>query len=890
MFESFLNPGYLIAGAALISLPIIIHLINRMRFKRVRWAAMEFLLKSQKRNRRRLIIEQLILLALRCLLVLLGVLLVGRFIGFTFAGLIGEPQNTIHFVILDDTPSMTDHHRQEGETKDCFRFGKELIVKEIARNAVQARTHQQLILIYQSDPGTVRFNQRLNDQSIQELEKVLDGAECSALRTDMAKAVEIAKATLDKTPQDRHVLHVISDFRQRDWSEPDVAGLSRALQDAVRANIKVNLIDAAHPYRSDLQKVPLYHDNLAIVELRPETRIAAKDLPVQFTVTVANFGISERKNLRVAVKVNGGERLEGSVNVTVPASLTWSETFQITLDELGPNLISANLENEDTGLQIDNTRYAVVDVRRQVPVLIVDGDLANGLKPGGDTFHLQTLLTVAKGYQAVPRGVTELDKPNLEQYACIYLLNVPELSENGLKNLERYVNDGGSVAFFMGPRVRPDYYNKMLYANGKGLFPAPLADRPFPPSSDKELEPDLFDLQFKMFVRDEQHPIFKEVWQPNIRSAFKFLPIKRYYPVPRQKWEKEPGKVVEVATLPNQRPLRDYASNTQALLESLDQPINDPKYAKYAPGLEQHKADIQNRLLRGEHLYELANALEGLLNDTGQADDPNTHPDLAEFWKQPENSVLRGRIDKFRETVQLGDPFVITNVYGKGRVVAFMTTAGRAWNDWAGGSPVGSMTYPAVMLELQKYLTSAGGENNLTVGTPLEIQLDSTRYDSKMRWRFQPELRDNKPAPPSEQLGRTEPGRVTFVFEEARKPGLYVFEFDRRSDEGNPAAAKPEPERRAYVFNVDPSESDLRRAAKEDMERAAPGVKVQNPESRWGAELKDRRNDLSEWPWFYLIFIVILVIEQALAVHLSFHLKGGEAVAPGTVRPQATTA
>ncbi len=59
----FLNPGYLAAGAALVSAPIIIHLINRMRFKRLRWAAMEFLLKSQKRNRRRLIIEQLILLS-----------------------------------------------------------------------------------------------------------------------------------------------------------------------------------------------------------------------------------------------------------------------------------------------------------------------------------------------------------------------------------------------------------------------------------------------------------------------------------------------------------------------------------------------------------------------------------------------------------------------------------------------------------------------------------------------------------------------------------------------------------------------------------------------------------------------------------------------------------
>ena len=60
--EFFLHPWYMVAGGALVSAPILIHLINRMRFKRIRWAAMEFLLKSQKRNRRRLIIEQLILL------------------------------------------------------------------------------------------------------------------------------------------------------------------------------------------------------------------------------------------------------------------------------------------------------------------------------------------------------------------------------------------------------------------------------------------------------------------------------------------------------------------------------------------------------------------------------------------------------------------------------------------------------------------------------------------------------------------------------------------------------------------------------------------------------------------------------------------------------------
>jgi hypothetical protein len=67
----FLNPWALAIGLLAIAVPIIIHLINRMQFRRVRWAAMEFLLAAQKRMRQRLLIEQLLLLLLRILLMLL---------------------------------------------------------------------------------------------------------------------------------------------------------------------------------------------------------------------------------------------------------------------------------------------------------------------------------------------------------------------------------------------------------------------------------------------------------------------------------------------------------------------------------------------------------------------------------------------------------------------------------------------------------------------------------------------------------------------------------------------------------------------------------------------------------------------------------------------------
>ena len=58
---TFLSP-LLIWGTLLGVIPIIIHLLNRRRFRRVEWAPMRYLKLTIQRNRRRIQIEQLLLL------------------------------------------------------------------------------------------------------------------------------------------------------------------------------------------------------------------------------------------------------------------------------------------------------------------------------------------------------------------------------------------------------------------------------------------------------------------------------------------------------------------------------------------------------------------------------------------------------------------------------------------------------------------------------------------------------------------------------------------------------------------------------------------------------------------------------------------------------------
>src|SRR5437588_11220079 len=61
---TLLNP-LLIWGTLLGVIPIIIHLLNRRRFRRVEWAPMRYLKLTIQRNRRRIQIEQLLLLLVR---------------------------------------------------------------------------------------------------------------------------------------------------------------------------------------------------------------------------------------------------------------------------------------------------------------------------------------------------------------------------------------------------------------------------------------------------------------------------------------------------------------------------------------------------------------------------------------------------------------------------------------------------------------------------------------------------------------------------------------------------------------------------------------------------------------------------------------------------------
>src|SRR5512134_2626940 len=102
---SFLNP-IMLFGIAAVSIPIIIHLLNRRRFQKVVWAAMRFIQASVEKNQKRMRIEDMILLALRCLLLALLALALARPAILSNASDVFGQSKVTGVIVLDNSYSM----------------------------------------------------------------------------------------------------------------------------------------------------------------------------------------------------------------------------------------------------------------------------------------------------------------------------------------------------------------------------------------------------------------------------------------------------------------------------------------------------------------------------------------------------------------------------------------------------------------------------------------------------------------------------------------------------------------------------------------------------------------------------------------------------------------
>jgi len=452
--QFFLNPAFVLPGAALVAVPILIHILSRLRYKRVRFAAMEFLLESEELNRRRIILEQLLLLLLRILAVVLIALLIARLVLDPSRLLMLRGASMHHVLLLDDSLSMRD---REGDAP-VFRQALTTLENMLAEGSRQPGASRVTILSMTDPQRPIVSDRTLDGALVQELLPRLRNLTCTWKAASPVDGLNAARDILAADGSAAPQVHVITDLRASDWNNrPEVA---QALESLNTIKASVDLIKVVKDARP----------NVAIQQLSAETLAVAQGVPWRITLTLKNYGLSKVAGLRGSVLVDGNP-LPGKILIPdLEPTAELQVSHDLAFDSEGRHQVEVRLDED--ALREDNRRFLAVEVTERRVVLIVD-----------DEGQQEDASFVAAALSADPAltGLTSEIRPsqaitssNLKLYDCIYLLNVRDLPADATVLLAEYVRSGGGIAWFPGDQANTRWYSETLREPSLKLFPVPL--------------------------------------------------------------------------------------------------------------------------------------------------------------------------------------------------------------------------------------------------------------------------------------------------------------------------------------------------------------------------------------------------------------------------------
>ena len=435
---------------AAISIPVLIHLLNRRRYRRVPWAAMRFLKISVDQNQRRMRLEDWILLLLRCAVVALLASLLARPV---LEGVSGVPGSKVAAaIIVDNSASMGS---QEGGVTRLA----------LAREAA----HEILSGLPQGSPVVVGDVFRAHEASADhEFARArIDAITQTERHADLILATKEAIGALEGQAVVDRELYVITDGHAEEWGS--LAALGGRFSD-ITAGVRVQLITVGSSLNA----------NLGISRLTPAAALPAVDQPFRIDVDVTNFG--EAPVTRVPVKVLVDGQASGNPWIIEELGPGRSETATLYTALPGPGYHRVTVALEGDKAPFDDRQTVVMRARDEVNVLLVDGE------PGAEdrdseTFFLREALAPVppaerSSYPVKPRVVSgsNLEAEALDRYEAVVLANVADVSLAFADRLVRFVEKGGGLVVFPGGNFRPESYNALLYRR-HGLLPASFVPR-----------------------------------------------------------------------------------------------------------------------------------------------------------------------------------------------------------------------------------------------------------------------------------------------------------------------------------------------------------------------------------------------------------------------------
>ncbi len=493
----------LLAAAGAAAIPIVIHLLHRNRYRIVDWAAMRFLLAAQRKNAKRMRLEQWILLAVRTLLVLLLVLAMasvmpwsevvwGRLFSNRVALASLNSRRTHKILVLDGSLSMGV--RQGDAT--CFDRARAMAAKY-----VRAGTGGDgFSVVLMAAPPRLIVSEPSEDAH-----KVAEEVQHLRLQhgnADFAGTLQSVENILSRSPGkfEEKEIYFFTDLQRATWTARQSVDPMIALQ-RIQTIARTAIVDVGQDGVN----------NLAVISLALNAPLATTGSETALVATVHNYGAEGRQGVRVellASKARGNAsespfqlRPVGAAFIDIAPSQTTAVHFNHKFSQPGEYAVQVRIEND--ALDLDDGRSAVITVKEAVPVMLVNGKAApEPLERATEFLHLALnpyeKEPAPRGFPIRPKVVSESQfgdagLGDLTGFDCVFLCDVARLSLAEVRRLETHLASGGGVVFCLGPHIDFESYNRLLFRNAHGLLPARLlgvqqapAERAFTLYADEE--------------------------------------------------------------------------------------------------------------------------------------------------------------------------------------------------------------------------------------------------------------------------------------------------------------------------------------------------------------------------------------------------------------------
>ena len=300
---AFLNP-LLLFGIIGIAAPIIIHLLAKKRIKRTLWAAMKFLKIVVEKNQRRLTLEDLILLILRCLVLIALALAMARpsFKPGGFGGFGGSNEAAI--ILLDNSASMS---QSDGAAS---KFDKAQKAAEEALDALPSGSSVAVWLV--SDVVKNVIPEPTRDFAL--ARKVIRAAQRSDRGTELPAALRQAVEFMQRQTTAVKQIFLLTDGQAAGWKQ---LADTRLLLDSVKKDIQTRLVLVGESEQH----------NLGVTGLRMSSALAPVTQPVRYEVALAKYGVEESRNVPASATIAQIEKrrqkiLDTQIDPAVYAELT----------------------------------------------------------------------------------------------------------------------------------------------------------------------------------------------------------------------------------------------------------------------------------------------------------------------------------------------------------------------------------------------------------------------------------------------------------------------------------------------------------------------------------------------------------------------------------------